>query len=86
MSAKDTSLEEEEGADVGQAEQDGVEREGGVESCCRDLNCTSLCFTLAASMAHMKVKGSDVGEGTERWRKILVIAEENMSLSWDAKS
>ena len=53
MSAKDTSLEEEEGADVGQAEQDGVEREGGVESCCRDLNCASLRFMLARSMAHM---------------------------------
>ena len=31
MSPKDTLLEEEEGADVGRAERDGVEREGGVE-------------------------------------------------------
>ena len=39
MSPKDTSLEEEEGVDVGRAEQDGVKREGDVESCCRNLNC-----------------------------------------------
>ena len=52
MSPKDTSLKEE-GADVGRAEQDGVEREGGVESCCRDLNCALLRFIVAASMAHM---------------------------------
>ena len=86
MSPKDASLEEEEGADVGQAEQDGVEREGGVESCCRDLNCASLRFTIAVSMAHMKVKGSDAGKGTEKWRKILMIAEGNMSLSRDTES
>ena len=64
MSPKDTSLEEEEGADVGRSKRDG-----GVESCCRDLNCTSLHFTVAASMAHMKVKGSDTGKGTEKGRK-----------------
>ena len=71
MSPRDTSLEEEEGADVSQAERDGVGRERGVESCCRDLNCVSLCFIVAASMAHMKVKGSNAGEGTEKWHKIL---------------
>ena len=85
MSPKDTSLVEEEGVDVGRAER-GVGREGGVESCCHDLNCASLCFIVAASMAHMKVKGLDVGEGTEKWRKILVIAEGKMNLSWDAES
>ena len=37
-------------------------------------------------MAHMKVKGSDAGEGTEKWRKILVIVEGKMSLSRDAES
>ena len=86
MSPKDTSLEEEEGVDVGRAEQDGVKREGDVESCCRNLNCAWLHFTLAASMAHMKVKGLDAGEGTEKWRKILVIAEGKMSLSRDTES
>ena len=69
MSPRDTSLEEEEGADVSQAERDGVGRERGVESCCRDLNYVSLRFTVAASMAHMKVKGLDAGERTEKWRK-----------------
>ena len=53
MSPKDTSLKEEKGEDVGRAEQDGVRWEGGVESCCRDLNCASLHFTVVASMAHM---------------------------------
>ena len=86
MSPKDILLVEEEGADVGRAERDRVGREGGVESCCHDLNCTSLHFTVAASMAHMKVKGSDAGEGTKKWRKILVIAEVKISLSRDAES
>ena len=86
MSPKDISLVEEEGADMGRVERDGVGREGGVESCCHNLNCTSLHFTVAASMAHMKVKGSDAGEGTKKWRKILVIAEVKISLSWDAES
>ena len=86
MSPKDTSLEEEKGADVGRVERDGVGWEGGVKSCYRDLNCALLCFTVAASMAHMKVKGSDAGEGTEKWRKILMIAEGNMSLSRDTES
>ena len=85
MSPKDTSLEEEEGADLGRAERDVVGREGGVESYCHDLNCASLRFIVAVSMAHMKVKGSDAGERTEKWRKILVIAEGKMSLSRDAK-
>ena len=86
MSPKDTSLEEEEAVDVGRVEQDRIGWEGGVESYCRNLNCASLCFMVAASMAHMKVKGSDAGEGTEKWRKILVIAEGNMSLSRDTES
>ena len=53
MSPKDTSLVEEEGVEVGWAEWDGVGREEGEESYCRDLNCASLRFTVAASMAHM---------------------------------
>ena len=40
MSPKDTSLEEEEGADVGRSKRDG-----GVESCCRDLNCSGVYDT-----------------------------------------
>ena len=42
---------------------------------------TSLRFTVTAPMAHMKVKWLDKGKGIEKWRKILVIAEEKMSLS-----
>ena len=86
MSPRVTLLEEEEGADVCRAEQDGVEREGGAESYCRDLNCASLRITVAAFMAHMKVKGLDAGKGTKKWCKILVRAEGKMSLSRDAES
>ena len=77
MSPSDTSLEEEEGADV-----DGAKREGGVvEFVCYDLNCASLRLMVAASMAHMTEKWVKEGKGTEKWRKILVIVEGNMSLS-----
>ena len=86
MPPKDISLVEEEGADVGRSKRDGVGQEGGVESCYRNLNCASLRFTVATSIAHMKVKGLDMGEGMEKWRKILVIAEEKISLSRDAES
>ena len=69
------------------AERDGTKREGGAaESDYLNRNCTSLRFTVAASMAHMKVKWSDKGKGIEKWCKILVIAEGKMSLSWDAES
>ena len=37
-------------------------------------------------MAHMTGKWSKEGKGTEKWRKILVIAEGNMSLSRDVTS
>ena len=86
MSPIDTLLVEEEGADVDQANRDGVERKGGAADSCCNLNCASLHFTVAASMAHMKVKWSDKGKETKKWCKILVIAEGKMSLSWDAKS
>ena len=67
-SASVTSPIVEEGADV-----DGAEREGGsAESDCLDRNCVSLRFTVAASMAHMKVKWLDKGKGTEKWHKIFV--------------
>ena len=57
MSLSDTSLVEEEGADVDGVKQDRAEREGGAaESDCRDLNYASLCLTVAASMALMTEK------------------------------
>ena len=66
---------------------DGAEREGGAtESDYLDRKCASLRFTVAASIAHMKVKWSNKGKGTEKWSKILVITEGKMSLSQDAES
>ena len=53
MSPSDTSLVEEKGANVDRADQDGVGRVGVAESICRDLNCASLRFTIAASMAQI---------------------------------
>ena len=58
MSPSDTSLIEEEAADVDGADRDGAGREGGAaESKCGDLNCTSLRLTVAASMVHMTENG-----------------------------
>ena len=74
MSPSITLPIEEEGTDV-----DGAKWEGGVaESNCLGRNCALLHFTVAASMAHMKVKWSDKGKGTKKWRKILMIAEGKM--------
>ena len=86
MSPKDTSPEEK-GADADGAERDGAKREKGVaESDCRDRNWASLRLTVAESMAHMMVKWSEEGKGTEKWHKILVIAEGKMSISRDVES
>ena len=85
-SPKDTSLKEE-GADADGVDRDGEEREEvATESDCCDRNWASLRLTVALSMAHMTVKWSEEGKGTEKWRKILVIVEEKMSLSWNAES
>ena len=76
MSPSDTSLEEEEGADVDGADQDRAEREGGAtEADYCDLNCTLLRLTIMMSMAHITEKRSEEGKGTEKWHKIHVIAE-----------
>ena len=69
------------------ADQDGTKREGGAaDPDCLDLNCAFLHLTVAASMAHIKEKRSDVGKGIEKWHKILVIVEGKMSLSRDTES
>ena len=87
MSLSDTSLVEEEGADVDGADRDGAEREGrAIESVCRDLNCALLRLTVAVFMAHMTEKWAEEGKGTEKWCKIRMIAEGEMSLSWVAVS
>ena len=75
MSPRDTSLVEEEGADV-----DG-DRDGAAESNYCDLNYALLRLTVAGSMAHMTKKWSEEGKGTEKWHKIQVIAKGKMSLS-----
>ena len=65
MSPSDTSLKEEEGANVDGANRDGAEWEGGAtESVCRDLKCALLCLTVAASIAHMIEKWVEEGKGT----------------------
>ena len=87
MSPRVTSPVKEEGANVDGADQDGAEREGGTTyPNCLDLNCTSLHLIVAASMAHIKLKWSDAGKGTEKWHIILMIAKGKMSLSQDAES
>ena len=47
MSPYDTSLLEGEGMDVDQADRDGAGWVGAAESVCCDLNCASLCLTVA---------------------------------------
>ena len=87
MSPSDTSLEEEEGADVDRVDRDGAKREGGAtEADYCDLNCTLLRLTIMMSMAHITEKRSEEGKGTEKWHKIHVIAKRKMSLSWVAIS
>ena len=67
MSLSDTSLEEEEGADVDGADRDEAEWEGGAtKSDCCDLNYALLRLTVVASMAHMTEKWSEEGKGTEK--------------------
>ena len=65
-SSSDTLLVEEEGVDVDGVDRDGAEWEGGVADSCRDLNCASLRFTVAASVAQIWEKWSDVGKGAEK--------------------
>ena len=87
IASRVTPPAEEEGADMDGANLDGAEWVGGaVDLNCLDLNCTSLRLTVVAFMAHITWKWSKIGKETEKWRKILVIAEGNMSLSWVAIS
>ena len=64
------------------AEGDGAEWEGEIaDPNYVDLNCTSLHLTVVASMAQMKVKWSDAGKGTERWRMILMIRRKDETIT-----
>lgn len=51
MSLRDTLPIKEEGADVDRAVRDGAKGEEGVETGYLDLNCATLRFTVAMSMA-----------------------------------
>ena len=65
------------------AEVDGVDGVGGVADPNHlERSCVSLRLMVAASMVHITWKWSEMGKGTEKWRKILMIAEGKMSLSW----
>ena len=69
---------EEEGMEV-----DGAEGVGGAANPDRlEHSYALLRLMVAASMAHITWKWSKTGKVTEKWRKILVIAEGKMSLSW----
>ena len=62
---------------------DGAEGVGGAADPDHlERSYTSLYLMVAASMAHITWKWSEMGKGTEKWRKIIVIAEGKMSLSW----
>ena len=78
IASKVTPPTEVEGAKV-----DGAKGMGGAtELDCLERSCASLHLTIVVSMAHMTWKWTETGKGTEKWRKILVIAEGKMSLSW----
>ena len=77
IASKVTPPTEEEGA-----EADGVERVGRAANLDHlERNCASLHLMVAASIAPITWKWSVKGKGTEKWHKILVIAEGKMSLS-----
>ena len=82
IASKVTTLVEVEGAEV-----DGAKGVGGaVNPDPLERSCALLRLMVVASMTHITWKWLDIGKGTEKWRKILVIAEGKMSLSWVAVS
>ena len=65
-----------------EAKVDGVEGvEGATDLDRLERSCASLHLTVAALMAYITWKWLDMGKGTEKWRKILMIAKGKMSLS-----
>ena len=77
MSSRVTPLIKEKGVDV-----DGAIEVGGIAILDHlERSYTSLRLMVAAPMAHMTWKWSETRKVTEKWRRILVIAEGKMSLS-----
>ena len=76
IASRVTPPAEEEGAKMDRAE--GVEGVADLDHL--DQNRALLRLTVAASIVPITWKWSDKGKGTEKWRKILVIAEGKMSL------
>ena len=74
--------------------EEGVEVEGTIEATGPivfarghfDRSWASLRRTELASMATMVVYKGEARMGIEKWQRIRVIAEGNMSLSWVAES
>ena len=67
MSSRVTPLVEEEGADV-----DRAIAAGGITILnCLERSCTLLRLTVAASMAPITWKWSEMEKGTEKWHRIL---------------
>ena len=74
-------------AEVEGKEVDGAKGVGGAVVLNRlERNCVLLSLTVATSMAHITRKWSEMGKGTEKWCKTLVIVEGNISLSRDVVS
>ena len=82
IASRVTPPAEEEGAEVDGAE--GVE--GVADPDLLECSYASLRLMVVASIAHITWKWLEMRKGTEKWRKILVIAEGKMSLSWVAES
>ena len=72
--SKVTPPAEEKGVEV-----DGAEGVGVTDLDCHEQNYALLRLTVAAFIAPIMWKWSNKGKGTEKWHKILVIAEELVS-------
>ena len=75
ITSRVTPPAKEEGVEMDEAEGVG----GATDSNRLERNYTSLHLMVMASIAPITWKWSDKGKGTEKWRKILVIAEGKMS-------
>ena len=77
ITSRVTPPAKEEGAEVDEAEGVG----GAADSNRLERNYASLHLMVMASIAPITWKWSETRKGTEKWRKILMIVEEKLSLS-----